>query len=81
MASYLKPIINELLVLEREHQFRTSDNIYFNLKVFLIAGSFDKPAQSIVQNIAESNGAYGCGKCCIVGMLNFKNDNFSRFYE
>lgn len=76
MALYLRPIINELLVLEREHRFQTSDNIYLEFKIFLIAGSLDKPAQSIVQNIAECNGAYGCGKCCIMGTFNFEKIQF-----
>ena len=69
MAAYLKPIINELLNLENEHLFTFNDGISLFIKVFLIAGSMDKPAQALVQNIAEPTGAYGCGKCSIKGKI------------
>jgi hypothetical protein len=72
MFAYLQPIINELLSLEKEHRFETSDGIYLFLKVFLIAGSLDKPAQALVQNLTEINGAFGCGKCCLMGMIEFR---------
>ena len=69
MAAYLRPIINELLSLENGCHFETSDGIYLFFKVFLIAGSLDKPAQALVQNLSESNGAFGCGKCLIKGII------------
>ena len=74
MAMYLDPVIDELLFLEHGHHFQTNDGNRLFLKVFLIGGSFDKPAQAIVQNIVESNGAYGCGKCLIKGMINNKRN-------
>jgi hypothetical protein len=72
MAAYLKPIIHELLALENEHRYMTNDGNYLSLRVFLIAGSLDKPAQALVQNLAEPNGAFGCGKCLIQGMINLR---------
>ncbi|CAF2104475.1 unnamed protein product [Rotaria magnacalcarata] len=68
MSVYLQSVVNELLTLENEHCFQNYDgNIEF-LRVFLIAGSMDKPAQALVQNISEPNGAYGCGKCFLQGI-------------
>jgi hypothetical protein len=72
MAAYLKPIVDELLNLENEHRFTTNDGNSLFVKVFLIAGSMDKPAQALVQNLAEPNGAYGCGKCLIKGMIDLR---------
>lgn len=72
MAAYLTPVINELLTLENEHRFKTSDGNYLFLKTFLIAACLDKPAQALVQNISEPNGAYGCGKCFIQGMFDLR---------
>ena len=69
MATYLKSIVDKLLILKNEHRFTFNDGNSLFIKVFLIAGSLDKPAQSLVQNIAEPNGAYGCGKCLIKGMI------------
>ncbi|CAF1666639.1 unnamed protein product, partial [Adineta ricciae] len=68
MAAYLQPIINELLLLENENRYTMGDGTHSFLKVFLIAGSLDKPAQALVQNLTEINGAYGCGKCLIKGI-------------
>ncbi|CAF3359206.1 unnamed protein product, partial [Rotaria sp. Silwood2] len=68
MGVYLQPIINELLSLENECCFETSDGSYLFFKVFLIAGSMDKPAQALVQNLTEVNGVFGCGKCLIKGI-------------
>jgi hypothetical protein len=71
MSVYLESIVNELLTLENEHCFENYDgNIEF-LKVFLVAGCMDKPAQALVQNIGEPNGAYGCGKCLLQGIIKF----------
>lgn len=69
MAAYLKPIVNELLNLENEHLFTFNDGITLSIKAFLIAGSMDKPAQALVQNISEPTGAYGCGKCSMKGKI------------
>ena len=69
MTAYMKPIIDEASILENEHRFEAADGTFLFLKVFLIAGCMDKPAQALIQNISEPNGAYGCGKCCIKGMI------------
>ncbi|CAF1251115.1 unnamed protein product [Rotaria sordida] len=77
MAAYLQPIVSELLSLENECCFKTSDGTHLFLKVFLIAGSMDKPAQALVQNLTEVNGAFGCGKCLIKGMIDLNTSDRS----
>jgi hypothetical protein len=37
------------------------------LKVFLICSCMDKPAQALVQNLAEPTAKYGCGRCELRG--------------
>lgn len=72
MRTILAPIIKELLVLEQGDIFEVkslNSNPFIYLKTFLIACCLDKPAQSLVQGISESNGAYGCGRCEIAGMI------------
>jgi hypothetical protein len=71
MSVYLQSIVNELLTLENEHCFEDCDGNIAFLRVFLVAGCMDKPAQALVQNIGDPNGAYGCGKCLIQGIINF----------
>jgi hypothetical protein len=34
-----------------------------NMKIFLIAGIYDKPARYAVINMVQYNGSYGCTKC------------------
>ena len=34
---------------------------------FLLGATLDKPAQSLVQNLAEPIGIYGCGRCELAG--------------
>ena len=69
MQAMLKCIIDELKVLENEHVYLVKglENQMIKLKVFLIGASCDKPAQAIVQNVAEPIGKYGCGRCEIKG--------------
>jgi hypothetical protein len=37
--------------------------------VFLISCCCDKPAQCVVQNTNEPIGAYGCGRCILLGKI------------
>ncbi len=62
-----RPLINELLVLERGHIFHFLNRNIQIVHVYLIAGCFDKPAQAIVQCISEPHAAFGCGRCEIEG--------------
>ena len=62
-----RPIIDELRQLELGHRFTLSNNQQVFIKVYLIAASCDKPAQSLVQCIAEPIAAYGCGRCEVQG--------------
>ncbi|CAF1266170.1 unnamed protein product [Rotaria magnacalcarata] len=65
----LKSMTDELQLLENENVYivRALGNQMIKLKVFLIGSTCDKPAQAIVQNIAEPIGKYGCGRCEIPG--------------
>jgi hypothetical protein len=69
MYIMVKTIADELRVLEGEHSYvmKAFDDKIVNLKVFLIGSTCDKPAQAIVQNVAEPIAKYGCGKCEIKG--------------
>jgi hypothetical protein len=62
-----RPLIDELLRLERGHSFTLSDDRDVVIQVYLIAACCDKPAQAIVQCISEPIAAYGCGRCEIEG--------------
>ncbi|CAF3599883.1 unnamed protein product [Rotaria socialis] len=66
----LKSMTDELQLLENENVYivRVLGNQMIKLKVFLIGSTCDKPAQAIVQNIAEPIGKYGCGRCEIPGI-------------
>ena len=78
IQTYLQPIVKELSNLEVEHRFRTSDGLTLALKVFLLAASMDKPAQALVQNLAEPNASFECGKCCIMGTFVFISIEIAR---
>jgi len=67
MGIYLGSICNELKILENLHRYENNEGTIERLRVFLIAGCMDKPAQALVQNVSEPTGAYGCGKCLIKG--------------
>ncbi|CAF1024132.1 unnamed protein product, partial [Brachionus calyciflorus] len=62
----LEKIIKELRILEIGISFLK--NTYENIKFFLIAGVFDKPARSSVLCHTSSNGFYGCIKCLQIGV-------------
>lgn len=38
-------------------------------RIFLISCCCDKPAQSLVQNLNEPTGPYGCGRCTLLGKV------------
>jgi hypothetical protein len=74
------PLLNTLVdeLIELEHgidvclpsQTNTrfsSQLIMTRVGVYLIGIVADKPAQSMIQNLTESGGFYGCGKCQVIG--------------
>jgi hypothetical protein len=70
-------LVDELIELEHGLDVRlpSSINTRFSTNftrtrmcVYLLGIVADKPAQSVIQNLADSGGFYGCGKCQIVGM-------------
>jgi hypothetical protein len=72
MQALLSPIVGELLTLEQGESFEVKClNTYSSifLKTFLIASCCDKPAQSLAQGISEPTGAFGCGRCELIGEL------------
>jgi hypothetical protein len=44
-------------------KFQINSSVSKNVKFFLVAGIFDKPAKAAVLNMKASNGFYGCTKC------------------
>ncbi|CAF2707718.1 unnamed protein product [Rotaria sp. Silwood2] len=44
-----------------------SSNTITRVAVYLLGIVADKPAQSMLQNMTDSGGYYGCGKCLVVG--------------
>jgi hypothetical protein len=79
----LVPIVSRLKQLQKPTLYRISDTSYQMLRVYLIAISNDKPANSMVQNQPEPNALFGCSKCEIAGHLLFirsvKNHHFLLF--
>jgi hypothetical protein len=72
MQLYLKPLIKELVHLERHGlsytPFSSSTYVERIVRVFLIAATCDKPAASLLINHTEAGGYYGCINCKITGM-------------
>ena len=62
-----RPLIDELLLLESGHAFRLLDGGTQIVHVYLIGACCDKPAQALVQCIAEPVAEFGCGRCEIAG--------------
>lgn len=60
---FLTPIVEELQQL----QYGININQQ-NIKFFVIAGIFDKPARASILNIIQYNGFYGCVKCTQPGI-------------
>lgn len=70
MSSFLGVISNELTELEQGFYYECRLNSTWTLqflKVFVICACLDKPAQALVQNLAEPIAKYGCGRCEIRG--------------
>ncbi|CAF0809163.1 unnamed protein product [Adineta steineri] len=67
MKHLLRPIVDELLLLERGQAFNLLDRGMQTIHVYLIAGCCDKPAQALAQCIVEPIAAFGCGRCEIEG--------------
>ena len=72
--TFLNPIIIKLKGLELGVNIAFKD---FNkeIKFYLIAGVYDKPARSAVLNMVSSTGFYGCTKCLQTGKSLKKNLN------
>ena len=74
VKSLLRPLIDELLELEKGHYFIFSDGYCYPINVYLIAACCDKPAQALIQCIPEPIAAFGCGKCEVQGNHRFFTD-------
>lgn len=59
---YLKPIVDELLSLERGEVLNFNSELSI-VKFYTIFGVFDKPARYAILNMTQYNGDYGCSKC------------------
>ncbi len=60
---FLKPIMNELKVLEYGISIDVNSNENKFIQFHLIAAVFDKPAKSSVLNLVSHNGFSSCLKC------------------
>ncbi|CAF4638964.1 unnamed protein product [Rotaria socialis] len=71
MSLLLRPLIDELLNLERgEHfDFHDQDNNGITARAFLIGACYDKPAQALLQFLPEPTAAFGCGRCEAKGFM------------
>lgn len=70
MQLLLKPIVEQLIQLEKPHlfQMKAFDNNYKLVQLYLIGACNDKPATSLVQNSPEPIGKYGCSRCELPGI-------------
>ncbi|CAF4145520.1 unnamed protein product, partial [Rotaria magnacalcarata] len=71
MSLFLRPLIDELLNLERGEyfDFHDQDNNAITARVFLIGACCDKPAQVLLQFLPDSTAAFGCGRCEVKGFM------------
>ena len=67
MQSILKPIVHQLKKLENEMVFNTPDQVMVWGRVSLILSCNDKPVQSLLQDLGEPHGHFGCGSFTIEG--------------
>ena len=67
MQHFLKPIVNNLIELEKNGFNFTSEHSSFNCKCLTIAVSCDLPAKCMVYNTKQFNGYFGCHNCEIEG--------------
>lgn len=74
MSLFFKHIVLQLQELEKGQVFElySPDQDYGSktIKAFLIAASCDKPAQCLIQCLAQPTGFFGCGHYEIEGKLN-----------
>ena len=65
MRVFLKHIVTELVILERDGILVKSPSIPhpFVSKVILLAGTCDLPAKCLILNMIQFNGMFGCSKC------------------
>lgn len=84
MSLLFKYIVLELQELEKGHVFElySSDQDYDSktIKVFLIAACCDKPAQCLIQCLADPTAFFGCGHCEIEGELNIPYNSRKTFF-
>ena len=77
-----RPLVDELLLLEAGHPFRLLNQHVQIVHVYLIAACCDKPAQALVQCIAQPHAAFGCARCELEGyrflliLYSYINTNF-----
>ena len=62
MDVFFNPIVINLKKLEYGFDLKIENDVS-EIKFFLIAGVFDKPAKSEVLNINKCNGFFGCHRC------------------
>lgn len=67
MQIMLQTLVHQLKHLENGMIVRLGSQNEEFVRFFLISACCDKPAQALVQNIAEPIGASGCGRCTIKG--------------
>lgn len=69
MQLLLKPIVEQLLLLEKHHlfQMKAYNNDYKLIRIYLLGTCNDKPANSLVQNAPEPIGKFGCTRCELPG--------------
>ncbi|CAF0965188.1 unnamed protein product [Rotaria sordida] len=65
MGLLLKPIVEQLIQLEKYHlfQMKAYHNEYKLIRTYLIGVCNDKPANSLVQNAPEPIAKFGCTAC------------------
>lgn len=63
MATFLKPLYEELLLMDKGIIVESSERGKFLCRAVLLAGSCDLPARCLVCNSLQFNGEYGCWKC------------------
>jgi len=75
MQIMLQTLVHQLKRLENGILINFGPQHEEVVRIYLISSCCDKPAQALVQNLAEPTGAYGCGRCTIKGkrLKNFDN--------
>ena len=63
MATYLKPLCDELQLLDKGILAQSSERGQLLCRSVLLAGSCDLPARCLVCNGIQFNGEYRCWKC------------------